>query len=331
MHQQLVVVLVPQDLCHLCHGIVVVGILLRLGHGSLVLVLGGYVGGVLLRYPTSLYVFVQIGSSALSGNGGVVQQEFVCVAKVEVPCPPAPHSSHEGAGVVAVEEGGHVSALLVAAVHARLDDVAGHVGCYHAQQDELVAVCVPERGVGVVPEVSLLHVALCVEVFAVHVAPQYGPEECPVHGAVEQSLLPLGASLYPDVRKDVLPCLVCCRAHLVEVLVHHLRHQVLLGVLHADEAEAYLQFQRLVSLVVLEVHHRYGLPLGSLLCHAAHGQVSYGIEVHPAVSVLVALEGIGCRRLPDVPVPWSSVVLGDVHQQAFLVGRPEGISMEGAP
>ena len=46
---------------------------MRLGNGSLVLVFGGYIGGILLGYPTALYVFVQVGSSASAWHGGVLK------------------------------------------------------------------------------------------------------------------------------------------------------------------------------------------------------------------------------------------------------------------
>ena len=180
--------------------------------------------------------------------------------------------------MVAMEEGRHVAAALLAFVCDGTDDVDGYVWAEEAQEDELVAVGVPEGGVGIVAEVALDDLSADIEVLAVGVAAEGGPEEAAVEGAVEEASLALGAAFDLDVAEEALPGLVGFLADLLEGLLEHLCLEVLAGVLDADEAEAELDFEGGWAYIVAEVNEGY-LVLGVALdLDAGDGEVADGIE-----------------------------------------------------
>ena len=79
-----------------------------------------------------------------------------------------------------MEECRHIPGALLSHVRDGGDDIGSHIGGYHAQEDQLVAVVVPEGRQGVVVEAGLDDIPGLVRVFAVHVAPEARPEERPV-------------------------------------------------------------------------------------------------------------------------------------------------------
>ncbi len=231
--------------------------------------------------------------------------------------------------MVAVEEGGHVAAAFLAFVCDGTDDVDGYVRAEEAQEDELVAVGVPEGGVGIVAEVTLDDLSADIEVLAVGVAAEGGPEEAAVEGAIEEASLALGAAFDLDVAEEALPGLVGFLADLLEGLLEHLCLEVLAGVLDADEAEAELDFEGGWAYVVAEVNEGY-LVLGVALdLDAGDGEVADGIEVDAALAVLIALEAVVACLL-DVVAAGTVVVARDVNKEALGVGGTEGVAMVAA-
>ena len=79
--------------------------------------------------------------------------------------------------MVAVEEGGKVAVALLTTVYAAADDIGHHIGAQQTEQDVLVAVVVPEGGVGIVAEVATHDFAASVAVLAVDVTAQRGPQQ----------------------------------------------------------------------------------------------------------------------------------------------------------
>ena len=174
-----------------------------------------------------------------------------------------------------MEEGRHVAASLLAAVDARADDVVSYVGRYHAQQDELVSVSVPEGWVRVEVEVSLHNLSAVVTILSVHVAPEVREEEGAVESGVEHPAFSFRAAFHLNVSEHFVPDIVGLAAHLFEGLSCQFSLQVLFGILYADEREAYLQFQGLVVFGILEPDHSH---------RSAHSSLSAALPTLSALS-----------------------------------------------
>ena len=231
--------------------------------------------------------------------------------------------------MVAVEEGGHVAASLLAFVSDGAYDIDSNIRTKEAKEDEFVAIGVPEGGVCVVAEISLHNLPTSIEVLAVGVAAEGGPEEAAVEGAVEEASLALGAAFDLDVVEEALPGLVSFLTDLLEGFLEHLCLEVLAGVLDADEAEAELDFEGVRTHVVAEVDEGY-LVLGVALdLDTGDGEVADGIEVDASLAILIALEAV-VACLFDVVAAGTVVVARDVDEESLGVGGTEGVAMVAA-
>ena len=110
--------------------------------------------------------------------------------------------------MVTMEEGGHISATLLTHIRYGLDDIGSHVGRDHGHELQLIAIGIPEGGLGIIAEIRLYHIASHVTVFSVDITAQHRPEESAIECTVEESLLTLCASFHLDMRQDVLPGVV---------------------------------------------------------------------------------------------------------------------------
>ena len=224
-----------------------------------VFVVERHVGGVFLGYPAVGEIFVQISPASRPRYCRVPQQQLVRPVQVEVMYPPEPASRYECGGVVPVEECRHISGVLLSHVGDGGDDVRRHIRGYHSQEDQLVAVVVPEGRLGVVSEVGLSYIPGHVGIFPVDIAPETWPEERPVQTGVEDTLLPFRTACHPYFRKQVFPCAVRFLAYGPEIFLEHLGLEVYAGVFCTYKGESYLELQRFGAFTVLECDDRHGV------------------------------------------------------------------------
>ena len=152
--------------------------------------------------------------------------------------------------MVAMEEGWHIATGFLAFIDNRLDDIGSHIGVNHTQQNELVTIGIPERGIGIVTEVGLTNTALLVGILAIHIAAQGRPKEGTVECRVEHGLLLLGTTLYQDMSQLLVPDVISLLAHLLKTLVEHLGLEVLLSIGNAYKRETDFEFQRARSFII---------------------------------------------------------------------------------
>ena len=197
-HELAVVGRIVLGLRELGHGVVVEGVFQGFRHAGLAL---GFHFGAGYRVGGDVtFLNVLFNKRARAAFlVGVAQQQAVDVGHIVVAQAALVGPGDEGGGVVAVEEGGD-EAGFVADVLQRLNHVGRDVGGQHAQQHQLIAVGVPERGDGVVAEVGLHHGVLRVAVLAVDVAAQRRPQKGAVEGRCRTA-----ASAWP-CRRPRSPC-----------------------------------------------------------------------------------------------------------------------------
>ena len=192
--------------------------------------------------------------------------------------------------MVAMEEGGHVASRFVTAVADRLHDIASHVGCYHTYEDEVVAVGVPERRVGIVAEISLLHIAAGVDILTVAVAAQCRPHKRAVECGVEHVAIAVAATAHLDMAEQVFPCGVGSVADIVERCLANLLGKILLGILYTHERASYLQLQRIVGAIIDEAHHSDGVAVVTAYINTLHLVARLYMEIYAPLTVLIAFE-----------------------------------------
>ena len=142
--EQLLVRLVAKFASNKGRCIIVVGELEGLGDSAFIFVAGQHIDGIFLRNPAALQVFVEIRTASSTRHRSALQHQGIGTLEVEVLDASQPRACHKGAGVVSVEECGHIAASRLTPDDAAANDVAGNIGRYHAQENEFVAIGVPE-------------------------------------------------------------------------------------------------------------------------------------------------------------------------------------------
>ena len=290
--QQLVVVVVPQGLRHLCHGKVVEGILQR--PRGLLIVVESLLHPILHRYESILEIRLQRPSSHAIGIflGRVGRRERVLShVPISLPGIEPPDALHIGVGqghraVVAnhcrrigvpAREDGQPSTLL-SHPHQRLHHMLRKRGQQDVVERMEGAVGVPHREVGVSRLVTPQGVAIGkAGIEAVGIAEQARQERGTVERAIE--LVDLGriGILHVDGMEPVYPCLGGTVHHLFERHPLHLSGHVFAAFAQRGERRSHPHLDGLSGLAV---------------------------ESHPCASIGHALDmrGIGIGVLADIAV-----------------------------
>ena len=220
---------------------------------------------------------------------GVAQQQIVRAADVVPTNAAQVGARNEGRRMVAVKER-RDEAGLFAAVDQRPDHVGGDIWRDHAQQDELVAVVIPQRRQGVVLKTGLHHRAFRIGVLAVVITSQRRPKKRAIQAGVKEFLLALGTARDLDLRKQLLPGCRGLRLDLPEASVSNLLFKILLGVGGAHKREPDLDLHGTIP--VGEVDNRQ-LCFGSLQpLHSSDLVIRDRVKVDLLARGLITLKGL---------------------------------------
>ena len=130
---------------HLCHCIVVVGILQSLGNRTLVLVIIWDIDGILLSNPAIFEILVKISASPLSGHSGIAVQQLISLSDViTFPDAAGPDSRNIGRRMISVEECRHITCPFLTHLNDGCGNIRSHIRPHHGQKNQLIAVVIPE-------------------------------------------------------------------------------------------------------------------------------------------------------------------------------------------
>ena len=137
--------------------------------------------------------------------------------------------------MVAMEECRHEAAALFALVGDALHHIRRYVGRQKRQQDQFVAMVVPEGRVGVVAEIRRDDLAADVGVLPVAVAAETWSQETAVERGIEEVALTGGAAFDLNPAQERLPGRIRLAGYLFEGLARDFSFKGSLGIFHAYE------------------------------------------------------------------------------------------------
>ena len=338
LHQECIIFLISEDLRDLGSGVVVISVLKHFLDTAFALDIERHIDGILVGNPPLFKILVHIAASSAACHGRILEDELVGALEVEIADAAAPGTGDERRSVISVEECGHETAVFLTLVCDGLDDIDGHIRTDESEEDEFVAMVIPERRIRIITETVVHHLSAHVRVLVVAVAPEAGPQERAVESGIEQATLPLGTAFHGNLGQKGFPLLVRCRGDLFKRDPGHFGLQVLASVLDAHEGETDPEFQRTGSGASGEIDHGHGrdgagVPVTPHACldhvDLADGIIGNRIEINLSVTVLAACEHVGPFLLKT---PFADVVVGtrNVDQKLLAVARAEGIAMIGA-